>query len=679
MKKGHLILVILMLITVAIYGQEAFEGYTLYCHNGSHTTYLLDMDGDSVHSWYSSNSGGYSSYLLEDGLLLRPVSVNNPYLNGGASSGKFEKMDWDGNMVWEFEYQGTTYLPHHDIEPMPNGNLLLIVWEVKTGAEAYANGKTSSTSMWPDYIAEIEPEGTSGGTVVWEWHIWDHLIQDHDSSKLNYGVIEDHPELLDINLGGSSGPGGGSDWLHTNGIDYNAELDQIAISSHNMDEIFVIDHSTTTEEAASHSGGNSGMGGDILYRWGNPGNYGENGSYTVSVLHCAYWIPPGCEGAGNLMGFNNGTNNHQSKVFEIEPPYENTYNYSWTSGTSYAPSQPLWQYTNGTSFYSNHLGSVQRLPNGNTLICESTSGDMFEVETDGTIVWEKNTTNEIARCLRYAPDYPGLAELFPHGIINGTVTDENTMSPITGATVIIGDNELLTDANGFYQIELIAGTYEISCEHPDYETYIYPDDIELEADQVETIDLAMQLLVMIGSVSGSVIDANTSAPIQNALIVLGEFETVSAEDGSYLIELPVGEYSLVCSSEGYETYTEPEQLTILPDIVLELDINLTPTSGTDGDLGVIMPRLNGNYPNPFNPETTISFFTIESAENTELVIYNLKGQKVKTLIYECLTAGTHSVVWNGKDDNNKPVTSGLYFYKLINNHQSTMRKMILMK
>ncbi len=103
------------------------------------------------------------------------------------------------------------------------------------------------------------------------------------------------------------------------------------------------------------------------------------------------------------------------------------------------------------------------------------------------------------------------------------------------------------------------------------------------------------------------------------------------------------------------------------------------------DEEVISPNtcsLEQNYPNPFNPTTTITFFAAEDAENTELVIYNLKGQKVKQLLSKSagrLSAGKHSVVWDGKDDNNKPVSSGIYFYKLKSRNYEKTKKMLLMK
>nr|HPR18501.1 T9SS type A sorting domain-containing protein [Candidatus Cloacimonadota bacterium] len=101
-------------------------------------------------------------------------------------------------------------------------------------------------------------------------------------------------------------------------------------------------------------------------------------------------------------------------------------------------------------------------------------------------------------------------------------------------------------------------------------------------------------------------------------------------------------------------------------------------TGNNGQL-IAKDELSGNYPNPFNPTTTISFFTTESTENTEISVYNLKGQKVKQLLNAQLAAGRHSVVWNGTDDNGKAVSSGIYFYKMKSGKYLETKKMILMK
>lgn len=92
----------------------------------------------------------------------------------------------------------------------------------------------------------------------------------------------------------------------------------------------------------------------------------------------------------------------------------------------------------------------------------------------------------------------------------------------------------------------------------------------------------------------------------------------------------------------------------------------------------IMPVLRSNFPNPFNPTTTISFLLPKDATCT-LDVYNIRGQKVKNLVNGSKFAGNHSVVWNGLDDNGKPVSSGLYFYRLTTPNSSQTNKMLLLK
>jgi len=400
-------------VCLNLWGQTGpFGGYTLYNPNNSATTYLIDEDNQEVYTWQNSRRGGYSVYLLENGQLLRPAKASNTQLNGGAAAGLIQKIDPDGEVAWEFEYNSAEYLTHHDVEPMPNGNVLLIAWEVKSAQEANAMGFNTTREIWPVHIIEVEPSGTRGGTIVWEWHVWDHLVADNAAA---------HPELLSVDVGKKNKRDGcqwGGDWLHINGISYNPDLDQIVISSHFTDECYVIDHSTTTEEAAGHTGGNSGKGGDILYRWGNPQNYDTQGDHYFDVIHCAWWVPKGLPGEGNIMVFNNGSSDRQSEIVEITPPMDNNGNYVITQGQPFGPDAPTWTYTE-SDFYSMHLGSCQRLPNGNTFICEATDhGHLIEVTTEGEIVWEHDPGTEVARAMRYPSDYKGLG---PLGITNTTL------------------------------------------------------------------------------------------------------------------------------------------------------------------------------------------------------------------------------------------------------------------
>jgi hypothetical protein len=386
----------------------AYSGFTLYSPNNSKYAYLVDMTNKKVKTWTFDKSGGYATYLLSDGSVLRPALSTNSNLGGGGEAGVIQKYNWAGTKTWEYTYSSSTYRTHHDIEPMPNGNILVVAWEVKTATEAAAAGYKSNSQLIPDCILEIQPSGTTGGTIVWQWHAWDHIIQDYNSSKSNYGVVSAHPELLNINMTVNSASGGG--WMHCNSIKYNADLDQIVISSHNLNELYVIDHSTTTAEAATHSGGKSGKGGDILYRWGCPSNYGISGTQYFDVVHSACWIADGCPGAGHIMAFNNRASQTTSQIVELNQP-TNEYTYSYTSGSSYAPTAPYWSYT-ASGFYAVHLGGCQRFPNGNTLITQSLDGKIFEVDSTGNVVWTYTPGGEIVKAFRYIPSYySGLAVL----------------------------------------------------------------------------------------------------------------------------------------------------------------------------------------------------------------------------------------------------------------------------
>jgi hypothetical protein len=377
--------------------KNSYQGYTLFGPEYLAKIYLIKNDGEIVKRWESDHIQGLATYLSENGDLYRvclPTDVNTFFIAGGLA-GRVERFNWNGDLIWEFEYSNNQHCSHHDIEILPNGNVLLIAWEYKSPEEAIEAGRDPdkmpySRGLWPDHIIEVVPTGSSGGNIVWEWHVWDHLIQDFDPTKDNYGNVADHPELIDINYGHI-----GSDFNHINSIDYNAELDQLLISSNQFCEIWVIDHSTTTEEAAGHSGGNSGKGGDILYRWGNPQTYraGEKSDQYFYEQHDAQWIKTGNPGEGNILIFNNGNDRPEgrySSIEEIITPVDGNGNYFKASDSAYEPEEPVWSYIaeNPTDFYSKHLSSVQRLPNGNTLICEGTNGYFFEVTFDKEIVWQ---------------------------------------------------------------------------------------------------------------------------------------------------------------------------------------------------------------------------------------------------------------------------------------------------
>ncbi|MCZ6784691.1 MAG: aryl-sulfate sulfotransferase, partial [Proteobacteria bacterium] len=391
-------------------------GFVLFNPLLSDTALLVNNEGEIVHTWKTSYSPGGGMYLLESGNLLR--TGRDPQQTGfkaGGTGGVLQELDWDGNVVWEWRLSDDGRVQHHDIEPMPNGNILAIAWEVKTPEQARRAGRrvdqTPERGLWPDWVLEIEPvrDGTGGGdggaNVVWEWHVWDHLIQDRDPAAANHGDPAAHPERLDINAGSDAPEISAeelaqlqalgyvpeettaedlrSDFLHTNSIDYHARLDQIALSIPSLGEIWIIDHGTTREEAR-------GPRGDLLYRWGNPAAYGRGGAQQLFYQHDVRWIPDGWEGAGNLTLFNNGggrPDGSYSSIDEWTPPVGPNGRYPVADGEPWGPAELAWQYK-AEGFFSPFISGAHRLANGNTMICSGTGGRFMEVTPDGELVWE---------------------------------------------------------------------------------------------------------------------------------------------------------------------------------------------------------------------------------------------------------------------------------------------------
>lgn len=410
------------------YTDSAYDGYTLFTPEYGTDSYLIDIQGTVVHQWNGNYIQGMGTYLMEDGNLIRSdIKTINPFFTLGGVTGHVGIYEPDGTMVWDFEHSTDQYCLHHDIEVLPNGNILMISWEYKSEDDAIQAGRDPDHirhgKLYPCYIIEVEPTGINTGDIVWEWHVWDHLIQDFDSTKDNFGVVGDHPEKVDINY--FTPVSSQSDWTHFNSIDYHEEFDQILLSVRNLHEIWVIDHSTTTEEASGSTGGRYGKGGDLLYRWGNPASYraGDESDQMLFRQHDANWVEPGNPGEGNIIVFNNARldddnpNIQYSTVDEIVPPVTAQGNYV-KLGEAYGPFSYEWQYIAETpsDFISNILSGAQRLPNGNTLICSGGKGFFFEVTEDNGLVWEYQNmfspSDDVFKVRRYAPDYPGIISLF---------------------------------------------------------------------------------------------------------------------------------------------------------------------------------------------------------------------------------------------------------------------------
>lgn len=441
---------------------KTYPGYNLIYPHEQPNVYLLDNCGEIVHTWtdVADSRPGNTVYLQEDGSIIktkRPAAITgNPIWSGGGG-GTVEKRDWNNNLLWTFTLNDSFNRLHHDIAPMPNGNILMICWVKKTKAQAIAQGRNpaflANGEIWYDKIIEVKPKGKDSFDIVWEWHLWDHLIQDFDSTKPNYGKPENFPGRVNFNYANLNSA---KNWAFLNAISYNVGLDQIVVSSPSFNEVWVIDHSTTKAQAASNLGGFGHIGGDLMFRWGNPHAYnsGTVQDQKLFFQHDIHWMGKnfGEKDFGKLMVFNNRAGSNYSSVNIIETNFDN---YFWKynkSGNTYLPKTFYWSYKrpDSTAMFSSGLSSVQRLENGNTLICSAQQGYTFEITPTNEIVWEyvtplklgvrvkqgdslKTADNNTFRVKRFGMDFPAFVgkNLTPKGFIELN-PDTNFCSLVAG-------------------------------------------------------------------------------------------------------------------------------------------------------------------------------------------------------------------------------------------------------
>jgi hypothetical protein len=407
----------------------AAPGYTLYAPDQGRETVLVDLDGKVVHRWPSGLSPGSMEYLLPNGDLVRAGDLDRPnrFLHGKGGGGRIERRSWDGKLRWSFDYDTPQHRQHHDIEPLPNGHVLFIAWEHVSRAQAIEAGRDpallSDGDLWPDTIVEVDPQTRQ---VVWKWRAFDHLVQDRDPTKPNYGVVADHPEKIDVNF--TLGGHGGRDWTHMNSVDYDATHDQILVSVRQFSEIWIIDHSIGTEEAR-------GPAGDLAFRYGNPAasDHGDVGDQELFTQHDAQWIAPGRPGAGSIIVFSNGQKDIRewSTVEQITPALVDGHYQRSSDGLFAATRTRVYGNRGRERFFGFNTSGAQRLANGNTLITDGPHGHLFEVTPRNRVVWDfVNPFFEgdadrrgrsgagfvtdpwrLFRAERYDPGYPGLRRL----------------------------------------------------------------------------------------------------------------------------------------------------------------------------------------------------------------------------------------------------------------------------
>jgi len=401
-----------------IYDNGALPGYTLFTTYRGPNVYLIDNQGRIINQWDEPDgySAGASQYLTERGTLVRAVLTGGPPFGAGAGiGGLIREYDWDGNVIWEFPYFDSSRITHHGIVQIPRGkgNVLITAYERKTQADCIeaqlspevCNDPNFENRNWEHFL-EVKPNYRKGSAkIVWEWHLWDHLLKEGQVASENPGKW--NPAI-------SAAPAPGFLNANFNNVDFNRKLNQILISCNTCNEIFVIEHGKNTKHSRGSTKGRYHKGGNFLYRWGNPANYGAGiaEDRKLGFQHGASWVKRRDEHGwklkfkdaqiGNIILFNNRPPMNppgppSSAVVEIEPPYKRNGSYAFDEDLNvYGPSDfssiVSEYYDSKTStylnFFSPFLSNPQRLPNGRTLINIGVSGTVVEVDENGFASWK---------------------------------------------------------------------------------------------------------------------------------------------------------------------------------------------------------------------------------------------------------------------------------------------------
>ena len=358
-------------------------GYILLIENGGKTCYLINHKGQRVLQWNFDLSLGQDAELASDGSLygLFKAPDYSKDMDFGGRGGIMRKINTQNKILWEFKISNNNEIAHHDIQLLPSGNILTLVWNRVTKEEAAKLGYIADHDIFVEKLIEINPNSNE---IVWSWNSWDHVIQNKIPAHSTFGQPIQNRNKIDImyNYQSDYHPFIKSgDIMHANGIDYLPELDIIAISVNFYNEVWFVDHSTSTEEAKGSTGGRFNVGGDLIYRFGNPATYGYSALKILDINHHPSFVR--YDNGYGLLIFNNNRSERRSKVMEFNLPFTLTDTDPLEIG---ANPQIVFEYSNDEMFFDIAGGAV-RLSNGNTLICEGDLG-LWEVSPLGQLVWK---------------------------------------------------------------------------------------------------------------------------------------------------------------------------------------------------------------------------------------------------------------------------------------------------
>ena len=352
----------------------SYKGYSLVFTNSGKFAALLDMEGRVCHKWEYHEGLAYVTLLPNGNLLARTAPPTDFEDTRGLGGSGASVLELDWDGVKVWEYKDPWM--HHDFERRLTGETIYLAWDpMPADLSARVRGGYRTPEDPINMLGDVAREVSMDGEVLREWKLWENLNLEEDVICPLEGRRE---------------------WTHGNSISLTKSGD------------FLVSFRSTSSVAIF-----SAETGEATWKWGA----GE-----VSHQHHATQLD-----SGNILIFDNATHsigrNSSSRVIEVNPETDEI---EWT----YEGSPPV-------SFYSSYISGADRLPNGNTLICEGAHGRLFEVTRRGEIVWEyinpfftpdrsgENPSNATFRVHRYPPDFPGFTgrDLDParHANLNRTL------------------------------------------------------------------------------------------------------------------------------------------------------------------------------------------------------------------------------------------------------------------
>lgn len=365
---------------VTYVSEKTQDGYVLVNDASNNRVYLMSKtDAKILYEWDLPSGIGNDAELLDNGNLLVALTDSDPAYTFGGYGGRMAMVAPSGDLLWDYEYSDELNLAHHDLEILPNGNVLVLAWEKKEGNELNENGYYGEDDVI--YIEKVFEIDRRTNQIVWEWSSWDHLVQDVNSDSKNFGVVKENTDKININYMDQYKEGSyNGDIMHANALEYDKENDLIYISVNFFSEVWVIDHSTTTAQAKTGAGGNFNKGGDILFRFGNPEAYND---FSNPRLFFHNHNPTLVPGTNRILVYSNGLPvvDPHSTVYELILPEINELG----TKANFNP-EIYWSFAD-PDLFSAKVSGAHRLPNGNTLITEGTYG-YWEVTPQKEVVWK---------------------------------------------------------------------------------------------------------------------------------------------------------------------------------------------------------------------------------------------------------------------------------------------------